>query len=45
MEKHIMKEITRTHINEEWAHSGIVEAGDFVSAIAWIMKGNQLKIK
>jgi len=25
-----MKEIKRTELNEEWAHSGIIEAGDFV---------------
>ena len=25
-----MKGIIRTEMNEEWAHSGIVEAGDFV---------------
>jgi enamine deaminase RidA (YjgF/YER057c/UK114 family) len=25
-----MKEIKRSDVNEEWAHSGIVEAGDFV---------------
>jgi enamine deaminase RidA (YjgF/YER057c/UK114 family) len=25
-----MKEIKRTEINDEWAHSGIVEAGDYV---------------
>ena len=25
-----MREIKRYEINEEWAHSGIVEAGDFV---------------
>ena len=25
-----MKEIKRTEISEEWAHSGIVEAGDYV---------------
>ncbi len=25
-----MREIIRTDVNEEWAHSGIVEAGDFV---------------
>ena len=25
-----MREIIRSDINEEWAHSGIVEAGDFV---------------
>lgn len=25
-----MREITRGDVNEEWAHSGIVEAGDFV---------------
>lgn len=25
-----MREITRSDVNEEWAHSGIVEAGDFV---------------
>ena len=25
-----MQEIIRSDINEEWAHSGIVEAGDFV---------------
>ena len=24
-----MKEIKRTEINEEWAHSGIIEAGDY----------------
>ncbi|MDR2963747.1 MAG: RidA family protein [Bacteroidales bacterium] len=24
-----MREITRSDVNEEWAHSGIVEAGDF----------------
>jgi hypothetical protein len=29
MEKYIMKEIKRTEISEEWAHSGIVEAGDY----------------
>ena len=26
-----MKEIIRTEINDEWAHSGIVEAGDYYS--------------
>lgn len=25
-----MKEIIRTEISEEWAHSGVVEAGDYV---------------
>jgi enamine deaminase RidA (YjgF/YER057c/UK114 family) len=25
-----MREIRRSDVNEEWAHSGIVEAGDFV---------------
>jgi enamine deaminase RidA (YjgF/YER057c/UK114 family) len=25
-----MREILRTELSEEWAHSGIVEAGDFV---------------
>jgi enamine deaminase RidA (YjgF/YER057c/UK114 family) len=30
MEEYIMKEIKRTEISEEWAHSGIVEAGDYV---------------
>jgi len=25
-----MREITRSDVNNEWAHSGIVEAGDFV---------------
>lgn len=25
-----MSEIKRTELNDEWAHSGIVEAGDFV---------------
>ncbi len=25
-----MKDIRRTEINDEWAHSGIVEAGDYV---------------
>lgn len=25
-----MREIKRSDVNEEWAHSGIVEAGDFV---------------
>ena len=25
-----MEEIKRTEINDEWAHSGIVEAGDYV---------------
>ena len=25
-----MREIIRSDVNEEWAHSGIVEAGDFV---------------
>jgi len=25
-----MREIRRTEINDEWAHSGIVEAGDYV---------------
>ena len=25
-----MREIIRSDINDEWAHSGIVEAGDFV---------------
>ncbi len=25
-----MREIVRSDVNEEWAHSGIVEAGDFV---------------
>ncbi|MDR1421759.1 MAG: RidA family protein [Coriobacteriales bacterium] len=26
----MMKEIRRTEISDEWAHSGIVEAGDYV---------------
>jgi enamine deaminase RidA (YjgF/YER057c/UK114 family) len=26
----MMREIKRSDVNEEWAHSGIVEAGDFV---------------
>jgi enamine deaminase RidA (YjgF/YER057c/UK114 family) len=26
----IMSKITRSDVNEEWVHSGIVEAGDFV---------------
>ena len=25
-----MREIVRSDVNEEWAHSGVVEAGDFV---------------
>ncbi len=25
-----MREVKRSDVNEEWAHSGIVEAGDFV---------------
>lgn len=25
-----MGEIVRTDVNEEWAHSGVIEAGDFV---------------
>ena len=25
-----MREITRMDVNEDWAHSGVVEAGDFV---------------
>jgi enamine deaminase RidA (YjgF/YER057c/UK114 family) len=30
MEDKCMNEIKRSDINEKWAHSGIVEAGDFV---------------
>jgi enamine deaminase RidA (YjgF/YER057c/UK114 family) len=29
-EENHMREIIRSDVNEEWAHSGIVEAGDFV---------------
>jgi enamine deaminase RidA (YjgF/YER057c/UK114 family) len=28
--RNVLKEIKRTDVNEEWVHSGIVEAGDFV---------------
>jgi enamine deaminase RidA (YjgF/YER057c/UK114 family) len=30
MEEHIIMEIKRTDLSEEWAHSGVVEAGGYV---------------
>ncbi len=39
-----MEEIKRSEINEEWAHSGIVEAGDYIF-ISYCMKNEGQSIE
>jgi hypothetical protein len=37
-----MSEIKRTEINEEWAHSGIVEAGGFAAGLLTFLPFNDM---
>jgi enamine deaminase RidA (YjgF/YER057c/UK114 family) len=44
MEEYIMREINRAEISEEWAHSGIVEAGDY-AFISYCMRNEGQSIE